>query len=185
MMFPHISVYLYMYTCSCIIDNQQSGGYLCVCVPKSACISIRIFVSLYICRYFRCAWLGSGKSKVESVWVGEEGLGNGLLRSEWLHFLLILFKFMTAYGLFDVNLNICFVVNLVGEWWLLKLKSWHYIFYIYIKEKPLKITHIFKKIFISADLIFQIICIFRQRNNEKFVMKILQKKCKIQVTLSP
>ena len=37
--------------------------------------------------------------------VSEEGVGNGLLQSEWFLFFLILNNFMMANGLFDVNMK--------------------------------------------------------------------------------
>ena len=67
---------------------------------------------LYICTHISavCGWEELRRRK--RVWEGkcgwEKGVGKGLLQSEWFLFLLILFNFMTAKCLFDVNMKCLF-----------------------------------------------------------------------------
>ena len=82
-----------------------------------------IHLYLYTHNYAVCCWEGVRQRKeYEKRKVGEEWVGNGLLQSEWFHFLIILPNFMIAKGLFDGIMKCLFYREFCWVMMMIKIK---------------------------------------------------------------
>ena len=99
----NVSVFVYVLLLCVHKKYTPTNLYIYLCIFAYILACILTYVYIFLLSVDRKEW-DKGK-ECEMGRVDEEEVGNGLLQSEWFLFLLILFNFMIAKGLFDVNMK--------------------------------------------------------------------------------